>query len=598
MHRTEIDGIPTFHADAPGAFTGALLFRVGRSDESLRTGGMSHLVEHLALHPFERLPHGIGGFVDDTRTVFHASGTPAEVAAFLTGICRNLTELPAERVVTERRVLRAESDSTGSPHPLWALRFGPRGYGLLGYNEFGLHWLEADDLQQWSDERFCRANAVMWFSGEPPEGLSIDLPSGQRFAPPPPETVSDLRLPAWANAAGAGVALSLLPERTSVMSAGTHLFTERLQEYLRRDLGLTYSAGSSYWRLDSSKAHVIIGTDAAPGHNPQVRDGFLQVLEEFSGPGPAPDQVEHMQAMYERYADEDERLPGVLDTYASDELAGHPTPDPEDLAAEYRAMTPADVAAEFALAIEEMIIQVPPGLGLPSGRAKPYRAGPEVAAVAGTDYGGEGDQIIIGEEGVTRGSPNSRVTVRFEDCELAALEANYSVSMIDRWGNGLWFRYKGDGFREEIPAKIRAGLPAERVLQVDREVLQRAGALRTVADAKLGDHKGWAVAALPYVVFDDEQVLEMARGKWRDEDGLLVLTDLRLLFVDAEGERLSVELGREQIERVDAGRSLLKSELTVHAAEGADYSFSSLGRGDAREMAAAISGDQPGARSR
>ena len=50
--RTEIDGVPTFWASGGNTdgYRVALLFRVGQSDETLARSGITHLVEHLALH--------------------------------------------------------------------------------------------------------------------------------------------------------------------------------------------------------------------------------------------------------------------------------------------------------------------------------------------------------------------------------------------------------------------------------------------------------------------------------------------------------------------------------------------------------------------
>ena len=584
VRRTEIDGIPVFHADAPGPFVGALLFRVGRADETLPTGGLTHLVEHLALHPFEKLPHAFGGFVDDTRTCFHATGTPEEVAAFLAGVCANLASLPVDRVRNERRVLRAESNSSGNVHPLWPLRFGPSGYGLLGYPEYGLHWLEGSDLQNWSDSRFTRGNAALWFTGDPPAELSIELPAGERITPPAPTTVADLDLPAWGVLGDGGVALSLLPERSTVMNVATSLFTERVQDHLRRDLGLSYAAGASYWRLDSSRAHVIVGADSTPGHGVQVRDGFMRVIDEFTGDGPDPAQLARYVSLADRYGSEPERLSQLLDTYASNELAGTDTPTQEQLSREHRELEPADIAASFSEAAEEMIVLLPPGLGLESGRAHRYRPGPEVPPVSGTDIGVGNDSVTLGEDGITQTADGVTHTILYSDCVFAALEARYAVTLIDRWGGRIWFRYVGDNFRTEVPAKVMAGLPAERVLEIDREVRDRSQGLRDLADQRIGDHKGWAVAILPYVVLDGERVVEMARATWNDQGGLLVLTDLRLFFLDDWGTQLLVELAREQVTSARAPRSLLKGSLSVSTAES-EFNFSAVTRGRSGDLA-------------
>jgi hypothetical protein len=44
-------------------------------------------------------------------SVFYAVGEEAEVLGCLTGICRNLSELPLDRLETEKRILTTESVS-------------------------------------------------------------------------------------------------------------------------------------------------------------------------------------------------------------------------------------------------------------------------------------------------------------------------------------------------------------------------------------------------------------------------------------------------------------------------------------------------------
>ena len=86
VEQAEIDGVTVLWADTgPGATVGALSFGVGRADETAATGGITHLVEHLALARFGQQDFEHNGFVDGTRSVLHAAGTPAEVAEHLSG---------------------------------------------------------------------------------------------------------------------------------------------------------------------------------------------------------------------------------------------------------------------------------------------------------------------------------------------------------------------------------------------------------------------------------------------------------------------------------------------------------------------------------
>src|SRR6266481_5190313 len=48
--RWNLGGIPVFQAEVPGRVRAALEFRVGTADEPLHMAGVTHLIEHLALH--------------------------------------------------------------------------------------------------------------------------------------------------------------------------------------------------------------------------------------------------------------------------------------------------------------------------------------------------------------------------------------------------------------------------------------------------------------------------------------------------------------------------------------------------------------------
>jgi predicted Zn-dependent peptidase len=49
VRQTSIDGVPVFQAEGPLPLTAGLVFGVGRADETFVRGGLTHLVEHLAM---------------------------------------------------------------------------------------------------------------------------------------------------------------------------------------------------------------------------------------------------------------------------------------------------------------------------------------------------------------------------------------------------------------------------------------------------------------------------------------------------------------------------------------------------------------------
>ena len=555
-----------FSHEGPNTYTGALVFRNGRADETLQSGGISHLVEHLAIHPFEALPHAINGFVDDTRTVFHASGTPAEVAAFLNGIASNLASLPTDRLEDEMRVLRVEAHNSRRPNPAWALRFGPRTYGLVGYPEFGLHWLGADDVTRWAAERMTASNAALWFTGEPPEELDLSaLSEGSRMPPPVPEPVGELDLPAWIASSDGGVSLSSVVERSTAAVSATGIFVEALQNELRRGLGLSYAAGSSYWRLTKGQAHVLAGADTAPEHGATVADAFFRVLDDLCENGPAEEALDRYKALSRRYADHPDATVMRLDSRAADELAGHSTLSSEALAAETEALTVAMIAEQLRGFAEDAIYMLPPGVSAPTTRATRLRAGPDHPPVSGSGHKVRGGVITFGTEGITHDDGTDQRTILWDECALATLEGKTGISFYDLWGDSIWLGFGSDRFRRTVTESAMRALPDERRLEIDLEAAERYDQVMNTAADQLGHREGRPLVLLPRVMFDGEQLQALGVGDLGSTGGLIAVTDRRLLMIDDDASQLLVELARTELESAVVKKSMLRSKLVVDA---------------------------------
>ena len=89
----DVDGVPVLVAKTSGPLRAGLMFRVGRADETLATGGITHLVEHLALHRHGVTDYHYNGMTGVTTTNFITQGTPEAVVAFLNGVCAGLRDL-------------------------------------------------------------------------------------------------------------------------------------------------------------------------------------------------------------------------------------------------------------------------------------------------------------------------------------------------------------------------------------------------------------------------------------------------------------------------------------------------------------------------
>lgn len=574
--------MPVFWAQGPEPYAGALLFRVGRADETLPTAGVSHLVEHLALFPLGRRSHLYGGFVDDTRTVFHSSGTPAEVSAVLGSVCNTLSGLPAERLANERRVLLAEAASSPSRGPLWSLRFGPRSYGLVAFTEIGLHTLTAEDVQSWAATRFTKGNAVAWFNGPPPEDLQFDLPDGEHDEPPVPEDLADLELPAYAVSEGTGFAVSLLTRRSTAAATAAFFLRERLQEHLRRDLGLTYAADVVYWRLNRDFAHLIVGADSTPGHAATVRDGLLRVMYELAESGASDEELERYLTDTRRYAAEPAAVAAKLDNWASNELADARQLTSDELAAELQALTPADVAEAFAKPLERRLLSVPPGVSL-DGQVKPWGHGWAESAASGKkyDYSDGPGSVTIGPEGVSDEYPGApAVTVRYDDCVLVALEADYGATVFNSRGQSVFFRFNDEKSREEMLAPILEHCRSEIVVQLHEEVRQRQKNIGALAATQLsGNLVGQALNVLAQVMFDGEEASNLARADYDGKKVLLALTTMRLLCLEHPSGQLLVDLPLADVARADRKGRLLGADLLVETSGSVTLKFAGMNPG-------------------
>jgi predicted Zn-dependent peptidase len=163
IQQTVIDGVPVLFSPRPGPLSAGLVFRVGQADEILPNRGITHLVEHLALHHHGLSDYHYNGSTGQAYTDFSMSGSDSDVVAYLNGVCDTLLNLPLDRLEIEKEILRTEEAgrgrSSGEELALW--RYGARGYGLVGYPELGVAQLRPEDVRYWADNWFVAGNAAL-----------------------------------------------------------------------------------------------------------------------------------------------------------------------------------------------------------------------------------------------------------------------------------------------------------------------------------------------------------------------------------------------------------------------------------------------------
>jgi predicted Zn-dependent peptidase len=428
VERTEIDGVPVFWAPVAPRLTAALLFRVGRADETVITGGVSHLVEHLALASFGvDTRYGVNGFVDATRTAFVATGQPAEIVAFLAQVCERLADLPVERLDQEARVLRTEAAGRGAGLAelmLW-YRFGARGYGLTHLPEHGLEAPTVATVRTWAAERFTAGNAALWISGPVPDGLRLPLPAGPRQPEPASPPIAEVELPAWLNGQAGGVAMSFLAPRKGGLALLVPLVQRRLQRVLRHDQGVSYGVNAGYERLDSHAAQTILAATCLDEHAGEAEVAMADVIASIASSGLTAEELNAGLDLFDRSAQEPEQIYQLLDAAASNELISFPTATRAELRAELAAMSPADSARTMSEAMRSALLLLPGQLApsrdwlarYPVRSKRAVQGRVHTAATKRFPWSKGYNELVVGDDGVSILAPDGLgATVLYAEC--------------------------------------------------------------------------------------------------------------------------------------------------------------------------------------
>jgi hypothetical protein len=460
----EIDGVPVFWADVEGPLVGGLIFGVGRAHEPASRGGINHLVEHLVLAPLRQQDYAHNGFVAGPRTVFHASGTPAQIGEYFSHVASTLRNLPLDRLGMERRILRQESQSHQPGTPAWMLwyRFGNRGHGLLGTEEIGLVWLGPDLVRDWATTWFNRANAAMWLSGPPPADLRLPLPDGPRPPNVPLDPIPGARFPGHVRWQGPAVVAAWLMPRTAAAITALAIAARRARDILRFEQGVVYDVTAVYEPLDDATAQCVLSTDCQAAHTVSVRDGLVRVLDDLARDGPNDEEVLREVRAFREAVDLPPSRLGFLDSAATRHVQGRRRESPAAIVAEYEALTPAVVRDQLAAAVRSLLVgsaaETPgPWPHHPYPIYSPDQVTGRTFRPPGLRLPGRGrrDRLIVGSDGVSYITPDGRpLTVRYRD---AVAYRHFEGDVRDIIG--------ADGFRVRIaPGDWQSGSEAVRLV--------------------------------------------------------------------------------------------------------------------------------------
>jgi hypothetical protein len=539
--RTEIGGLPLYWAEAPPPVRAALIFRVGRADETLARSGKTHLIEHLALFGVDFRRAQFGGFVDHTRTVFHVAGTGDEVATFLARVSAALHALPIKRLELEKQVLRTEAASSlgNSWHTLMGLRYGAAGFGLVNCEELGLRCLAAQELAEWAAVNFTHENAAVWMTGPPAPGLEIELPRGRRRPPPEPTPLQLLELPGHAAGGRGGITVSFVGERSTALTTAAGLLEERIHRRLRIEAGLIYHVSGTYVPLTSSSAHVTLGADCLDEHAPLVCEGILAELRRLADDGPEADELAAIVDERRTGLAEELSVLATLDAAATNDVVGAPVLTRADLVRELEELTPASIARAASDLLATALVLAPDGVA-PQPGFEPYGEW-EKPRLEGRRFKRRGrrifsprraSRIVLSTEGIsmvaTKDEP--QINVRFADVAAVLRLGPGRMTLVDV--DGSWIRLDLPSLigGKRLEAQIEESLPHELFVPYDDEpganVLDLAReklGYRTTVSEELRSVRGF--------LRPGERVVNMAQVLRKHQRGLLVLTDRRLIHI-------------------------------------------------------------------
>ncbi|KKK06504.1 hypothetical protein LQ51_07825 [Micromonospora sp. HK10] len=439
----EVDGVPVLMAPTSGPMRAGLMFRVGRVDETLATSGITHLVEHLALHRHGTPDYHYNGMTSATTTQFVIQGAGDAIVAYLNDVCAGLRDLSLERLAVEKKLLETEASNRPTPVnqmlPLW--RHGARDFGLVSYPEWGMQSLREEQVLQWAHTYFNRANAVLWIAGDRiPSGLRLDLPDGQRW-PLPPESSAAPTLPAYFAADSPILVMDGQVPRTRAAAAFARALDRVLFRELRQNRGLSYTAAAAYTTDGRPHATVTAIVDAQPDQIGDALDCLLAEVRNLAQTETADSELETIRALELEGLSDPEVDARLLPRRATDLLTGFRSATTRELIDGFRTMTAKQVSAAAGTFVGTAMLMLP---GSHAHRATGFEAAPTFSRFAATgkrhrSRASHDVHLIVGDDGVSLSIPQGASTVLFDDC----------TAML-RWPDGARQLFGADGMTVRI----------------------------------------------------------------------------------------------------------------------------------------------------
>jgi len=355
-----VDGIRLLRHREEQAHTDVTLtFGVGARDETLRTVGVGHLLEHLVMGQTRHSPIEADAVVDLMTTDFSASGSPARVGEFLCTICAGLAAPPVDRMTVESGVLAAEDAWSAPPLPafLYNVRYGARGAGLAWLEGAGYDRLTAEHVAAFARRWFVKSNALLQVTGPMPEGLELALPDGPhpvrervpgRLLDGPSAIVGEIP--------GAAVMLRLpVGDGARVPQQAIDVLHDRIEEECRHVGGHSYVVDVDSVSAVDGLTDYVVYAEAREGSSRAVARAVAAALTDLAANGPTPAELARVvERLEEPRGGPDPTLPPAYGA-AMREILGEPAAPPFDLA-RARAVQADEIAAVLAEAMSSVVL--------------------------------------------------------------------------------------------------------------------------------------------------------------------------------------------------------------------------------------------------
>lgn len=536
MIRGELSGIPLFYTEGPEPAMASLQFRVGIADERPIHRGITHLVEHLALHSFVETKHDFNAMVDLTSTNFFAAGTMTELEGFFSHVVGALNAPPLDRFATETKVLTAEAAGTGMTvdQHLLSLRYGYRDYGVIALPELGLEWIKETDLAAWCRSGFTRGNAALWVHGPVLPRWELPFRDGERWQLPETRPLDGVAFPSFNPEIGGASAVGLQMPRSFEATLTLRIMHDRLFERLRRRDGVVYSILDDYQAIGGEQAHVVLGAECLDRDSEHVTAAVWEELRNIAEHGPSEAELTSVkQRALRDFAENTTPERSALNRAVNEELLGSGFQSEIELKTELTAVTIDTIREQFSDSSDRAILVAPPHVAKPDPRLREWD--PPTYPVCGQRFAQKGllgkDSLIVGKEGVALERKGTIHAVPADRIALITCADNGEITVLGE--DLLWMTFKPSSFKQsdEIGRVIEALAPGGlQQLKNDRIAI-----VDKLVDEKL--RRRWVVSTelslLPNVLEDGELPLTLAEASRGIKAGLLVVTDRRLLFLYA-----------------------------------------------------------------